>query len=228
MVLKLEKAPEGKGVAGLWATELRLHRDLGVCRDDVTALKAQLVEVSNERDDLVKENRAVAGRYRDAERRAEEHWKRVLEGITEIERLNTELVGLEEILERVAAGSGGNQDQQGENSGQPSSPAAFGIVLVDEEPNSPVMSRPTRKAPTPKPKEPAPRPKSTLKPKQPEPTQLTNSIQSNRPPRLSRNPNPIYTDPPSPSSATPSPTTPAPPKSDRKRKREVGGADEVN
>jgi hypothetical protein len=29
VVLKLEPAPEGKGVAGLWATELRVYMDFG-------------------------------------------------------------------------------------------------------------------------------------------------------------------------------------------------------
>lgn len=29
VVVKLEPAPEGKGVAGLWATELRIYMDFG-------------------------------------------------------------------------------------------------------------------------------------------------------------------------------------------------------
>jgi hypothetical protein len=29
LVVKLEKAPEGKGEAGLWATELRVYMDFG-------------------------------------------------------------------------------------------------------------------------------------------------------------------------------------------------------
>ena len=66
---------------------LRLERDLNSCREDVAAVKSQLTEISNERDDLVNENQNVVGRYMDAERRAEEHWKRVMEGIAEIERL---------------------------------------------------------------------------------------------------------------------------------------------
>jgi len=66
---------------------LRLERDLNSCREDVVAVKSQLTEISNERDDLVNENQNVVGRYMDAERRAEEHWKRVMEGIAEIERL---------------------------------------------------------------------------------------------------------------------------------------------
>jgi chromosome segregation ATPase len=66
---------------------VRLERDLNSCREDVTAVKAKLKEISNERDDLVRENQNVVGRYMDAERRAEEHWRRVVEGMTEIERL---------------------------------------------------------------------------------------------------------------------------------------------
>ncbi|PMD19247.1 hypothetical protein NA56DRAFT_690585 [Hyaloscypha hepaticicola] len=65
----------------------RLERDLNSCREDVAAVKAQLLEISDERDDLVKENQIMVGRYMDAERRSQEHWKRVMEGMTEIERL---------------------------------------------------------------------------------------------------------------------------------------------
>lgn len=65
----------------------RLERDLNSCREDVADLKAQLLEISNERDDLVRDNQNVVGRYIDAERRAGEHWKRVVEGMAEIERL---------------------------------------------------------------------------------------------------------------------------------------------
>jgi chromosome segregation ATPase len=161
---------------------VRLERDLNSCREDVAAVKAQLTEISNERDDLVRENQNVVGRYMDAERRAAEHWKRVMEGMTEIERLR----------------------------------------LAVKEPDSPLAHIPTPKT-TPKPK----KPKSTYKPKH-KPAASTRSVQSIRPPRLSRNPNPVYTTPLSPGSPTPSPKTPTAPKPERKRKRDVSEVDEAN
>jgi chromosome segregation ATPase len=164
----------------------RFERDLLSCREDVAVVKAQLTEISNERDDLVRENQNVVARYMDAERRAEEHWKRVMEGMAEIERLK----------------------------------------LTVKEPDSPLAHLPTPKS-TPKPTKPTPKPESTSKPKH-KPAASTRSVQSIRPPRISRNPNPIYTVPLSPGSPTPPPTTPTAPKPDRKRKRGASEADETN
>jgi hypothetical protein len=144
-----------------------------------------LMDISDERDDLARENQNVVGRYMDAERRAEEHWKRVVEKMAEIERLR----------------------------------------LTVNEPDSPLTTMPTPQT-TPKPTKPTPKPNSTSKPRKPKPAPPTSSIQSIRPPRLSRNPNPIYADPLSPASPTPSPTTPTAPKPSRKR--DVSKVDEAN
>jgi chromosome segregation ATPase len=165
----------------------RFERDLLSCREDVAVVKAQLTEISNERDDLVRGNQNVVGRYMDAERRAEEHWKRVMEGMAEIERLR----------------------------------------LAVNEPDSPLAHIPTPKT-TPKPTKHTPKSKSTAKPRKHKPAASTSSVQSIRPPRLSRNPNPVYTAPLSPGSPTPPPTTPTAPKPERKRKRDVSEVDEAN
>lgn len=164
----------------------RLQRDLNSCREDVAVVKAQLLEISNERDDLVRENQNVVGRYMDAERRAVEHWKRVVEGMTEIEKLK----------------------------------------LTVNEPDSPLAHMPTPKT-TPKPTKLTLKLKSTSKTRKHNTAPPTSSVQSIRPPRLSRNPNPVYTDPRSPGSPTPSLTTLMAPKPDRKRKRDVSQTDEA-
>jgi hypothetical protein len=189
----------------------RLERDLSMCRDGVRKLGEQVKELTEERDDLVTENRVVVGRYGEVVRRADEAEKGMEKRREESEGLRKEIRNkkdavLGEILRENSGSREGTPDEQ-ENEDSPlPSPGSF--HLVGEEPSSLVKlmpNTPASKARTPK-------------------TPPTGPLR--RGTRDTRNPAPVYVDPPSPSPPS-SPARLTRPNA-RKRKPPASWAEEMN
>jgi hypothetical protein len=197
----------------------RLERDLSMCRDEARRLGKQVKELSEERDDLVIENRVVVRQFRVAMRRAEEAEKGLERCREESEGLKKQIeekkdAVLGEILGEHESSREGTPDEEEKEDSPLPSPGLF--HLVGEEPPSPVKPKPTTPASKPKPTKPAPK----AKPSKAVPTEPLR-----RGTRDTRNPAPRYVDPPSSSPPSPIGFTSL---NRRKRKPDVSWTEEMN